>query len=71
MMKATMVTDDRARGVEDEIAVLTSGDDGKPNVVQVGEPKGNGLLRSITFYRGVAKCESSRQQRKKDLENLQ
>jgi peptidoglycan hydrolase-like protein with peptidoglycan-binding domain len=68
---AAMVTGDRARGVEDDVAVLTSGDDGKPSVVRVGEPKGNGLLTAITFYRGVAKCESTRQQQKKDLEKLQ
>ena len=67
---AAMVTGDRARGVEDDVAVLTAGDDGKPSVVRVGEPKGNGLLTAITFYRGVAKYKFTRQQQKKDLEKL-
>jgi hypothetical protein len=68
---AAMVTADRARGVEDNVSILTSGDDGKPTIVEVGEPKGNGLVSSITFYRGGARCEALLQQQKKQLEKLQ
>jgi hypothetical protein len=67
---AAMVTNARARGVEDIVAVLASDDDGKPNIVRVGEPQGNGLQSSITFYRGVAKCEALRQQQNDALEKL-
>jgi len=68
---AAMITAARAQGVEDDFAVLETGDDGKPVVVRIDEPKGNRLVTSsVTFYRGLVKCEAARQQQKKELENL-
>ena len=67
---ADMITGDRARGLEDIVNVLESGDDGKPVAVRVGEPEANGLLSTMTFYRGAAKCESTRQSQKNQLDNL-
>ena len=65
-----MISEARARGVEDSVTLLEAGGDGKPVVVRVDEPKGNGLVAAVTFYRGAAKCEFWRDQQKRQLENL-
>ena len=67
---AAMISEARARGVEDSVTLLEAGGDGKPVVVRVDEPKGNGLVAAVIFYRGAAKCEFWRDQQKRQLENL-
>jgi hypothetical protein len=67
---ATMITADRAKGLEDNVGVLANDGDGKPVAVRVDEPKANGLVSTLTFYRGATKCEASRQNQKAQLENL-
>jgi hypothetical protein len=66
---AAMITAARSRGVEDDFAVLMTGDDGKPVVVRVDEPN-RLVVPSVTFYRGLAICEAARQRQKKEIENL-
>lgn len=67
---AELISIDREDGLEDIVNILEADDSGKPAVVQVGEPRSGDLVSVITFYRGSAKCESSRRQRRNELENL-
>jgi hypothetical protein len=67
---ADMITADRARSLEDNVAVLENDSDNKPDVVRVEEPEANGLVSMLTFYRGTERCEVTRQKQKAQLENL-
>jgi hypothetical protein len=67
---ADMITADRAGGLEDNVSVLESDGEGKPVAVRVEEPRANGLVSTMTFYRGAAKCEASRQNQELQLDNL-
>lgn len=66
---AALITADRARGLEDAVHVLES-DGGRPVAVRVDEPRANGLVSMVTFYRGLARCEAEREARKLQLQNL-
>ena len=65
-----LVATDRANGLEDDINMLEVASGGKPMIVRVGEPKGNGLESIMTFYRGLEKCEDGRQRKQNELDNL-
>jgi len=67
---AAMIEADRRGGLEDTVNVLGSDDDQAPVIVRVSEPRANGLFSMITFYRGRARCDSSRQQKQEELNRL-
>lgn len=67
---AELITGDRAKGLEDDITALETDQGGKPLAVRVSQPRGGGLVSTLTFYRGSAKCEAVRQRQHEQLENL-
>jgi hypothetical protein len=56
--------------LEDTVNVLNSDNDQAPIIVRVAEPRANGLLSVITFYRGRGRCEASQQQKQEELDRL-
>jgi hypothetical protein len=67
---AAFIKGDRTRGVEDSANVLQSDADGKPLSVRVDSPRANGLVSTLTFYRGLSLCTAVRQKEQQDLEKL-
>ena len=70
MSPADMIRADRYRGIEDNVSVVDGDAKGKPVAVRVDQPRANGLVSALTFYRGAARCESSRAQQQQTLEQL-
>ncbi len=66
-----LIAADRAHGLADDIDPADFDEAGRASVVQVGEPRGNGLESMLTFYRGMAKCEEWRQRLRNELEKLE
>jgi hypothetical protein len=67
---AAMIEADRRGGLEDTVNVLDSDDDQAPIIVRVAKPQANGLFSVVTFYRGRARCDASRQQKQEELNRL-
>lgn len=67
---AEMIEAAQGRRTTARFTVLEMDQDEKPVVVRVDEPRGNNLSWSLTFYRGMPRCETSRQQQKKEIESL-
>jgi len=67
---AELVSFDRMNGLIDSVNVLKNDANGKPLVVRIGEPEGNGMENVYMFFRGQAECEAYRQHQQQQIENL-
>lgn len=67
---ADLVSSDRENGLEDTVNVLQQDTEGKATAVRIGEPRGGGLERITSFYRGATVCEAARQKAQSQLDEL-
>jgi hypothetical protein len=67
---AELITMDRSNGIEDNVDIVQS-DGSKPIVVKVAEPERGDLEEVFTFYRGEGACETARQNKQYQLNQLQ
>ncbi len=67
---ADLIQSDLEHGLEDDVDVEERDGAGKPAVVRVGSPRGDGLSSVIKFYRGLARCEISLKRQQDELHDL-
>ncbi len=66
---AEVVTADRLDGFQDEVDVRERAD-GKPVHVVVGKPKGNEIVDTVTFFRGLQRCKDDVAARVRQVDEL-
>jgi hypothetical protein len=67
---AEMITTDRLQGFEDNVSVVQTDNTGTPAVARVERPIGNGMVSAATFYRGMARCETTRRKQEDETDKL-
>ena len=67
---AARIESDRTLGLEDQVITLAFDAGNEPVAVRVDTPKGQSLVATTTFYRGLARCLSARASQKSALDKM-
>jgi hypothetical protein len=68
---AALIQFDQSNNLKDEVDILDTDENGNPVAVKVGEPQGNDMVSTYTFFRGSARCKTYANSQQEQLQKLQ